>query len=220
MPNARLTCIKPKTLTGIFPFFPEKKARRPSNPKGLEDLSLTSVVPLDFTEEVFERIQASLQTTGSIYHNNTEYTIESRGDEIGFCLGSQPVNHINGILHDSASGEFFYFLAIDNPSQGISTELLDEGSQISYDKTYRGVINIKLYKGNIGHSATRADKLKRLREELERDRKDCSPEDTQQQNSIQEKLMQLSKEESQNDPIEIAGETVRYVEVTSVQDYL
>lgn len=219
MPNARVVCIKPKTVTRIFPFFTDKKARRPTNPKGLENLSLTSVVPLDFTEEVFERIQASLQTAGTIFHNNAEYTIESRGDEIGFCLGSKPVNHIDGILQDSASGEFFYFLAIDNPNRGISTELLDEGSQISYDKTYRGVINIKLYKGNIGHSATRANKLKRLREELERSRKDSSPEDMQRQEITQEKLPQVSKEEPLNDPIEIASETVRYVEVTGVQDY-
>ena len=218
MPNARLTCIKPRTITRVFPFFKDKKARRPTNPEGLEELSLTSIVPLDFTEEVFKRIQASLRTDGTILHNHTEYIIEERDGQVSFCLGSKPVRHLDGILQDSASGELLYFLAIDNPDREIDTRQLDEGSQVSYDRTYRGVIDIKLYKGNIGHADSQEEKLKQLRDEVEKLRDDCSKEE--HLTPTQQKLLQALEEGMFEAPIPIGEETVRYVEVTGVQEYL
>lgn len=219
MPNARVICARPRTITRIFPFFVDKKAKRPINPEGLEYLSLASIVPLDFTETVFEQIQGALKTEGAIVYNNTEYRIEDRDGEIVFCRGEEQVKHADGILQDSASGELFYFLAIDNPEQRIDTRKLDEGSRINYDRAYRGVMNIKLYKGNVGHQDTQKEMLERLRKEVEQLHDGCGKDD---ELTPTEKMLLEALEQGLFDgrPLPVAEETVRYVEVTGIQDHL
>lgn len=212
MSTGEVTCDKPRTFKSLFPFYTEKETETPKNPAGIQDISMSSMTPLNYTETIFEDIKSSLIERGSIYHNKIQYTFELKPNEEGnmaikFFLDGQPVNHADGLLQDSSSGEFFYFLAIDDAveesKKTIDAELIDEATILDYNKEYRGIGLINLYRGNTGHLLAKKQKLLRVK------------------SHPKNKFEQVKKAAPENietllEPVEAGTQIVRFVEVIGV----
>ncbi len=202
MPDASVICVKPRTLTRIIPFENLKQYKNFDTAKVTLLGSMTSLnirFLLREVEEVFERDPSSFKNS----HSEGSY--------------------IDGILQDRATGELFYFLALEKKGK-IDINKIDEGSIIEYEREYKGIAEINLYKGNTGHADAQVELLKNFvkhgqSDEAEKENIENIIESIESINQtnieVNEKADKVNQLMSQLRPVLVKGELVRYVDVLS-----
>ncbi|MEM6845319.1 MAG: hypothetical protein AAF632_24110 [Bacteroidota bacterium] len=206
MPNARVICAKPRTITRILPFDLLED--------GIEKIALSGITQLTlkpFFDEIIESSKA---------FQCVEKEVELSDGRRIILDGER--NYIDGVLQDQITGELFYFLAI-NKVRKLNVKQIDEGSVVEYEKEYKGIAEINLYKGNSGHRSAREELLKK--NGLLRKVKSIksSKQVAQETKVLAEKIMEQINQLEENDclePIPIGTEIVRYVEVRSVKSII
>ena len=217
MGNGRVICAKPRTFFDILP---------------IEILEIDHEVTKDLLSSVggvvikhlYEKMKSLFEEKReenkkkktSFYHNSIKYQflIEEERVKIYSDGSDQEIDYIDGILQDLSTSELFYFLAIDGGE--VNSKLIDEGTEIEYEKEYKGVAKINLYKGNTGHKDAREELLvaSDLFEEAERVIGDKTTE--QKKTEMARNIIDKKEDIYELKPVFVRTEIVRYVEVRSV----
>ncbi|WKN41541.1 hypothetical protein [Tunicatimonas pelagia] len=201
MPDGRILCAKPRTLTNISTF--ENLVKEGTITSANAD-QLASITPLNIKfalDKVRKRFDSQPTDSDSLHCNGNLYEVSKRTVEAGepevVAFNGGRTKYVDGVLQDCSTGELFYFLAID--SEDVNTKQIDEGSVIKYDKEYKGVAEVKLYKGNSGHDDAREELIENYLGSKK-----------------SKKVIQDSFVKQAAKPIPVKGEIVRYVEVSDV----